>query len=99
MSLVSRAHNVRPLVGVSASSHDFGDYGGVGIQRVLFDAGALPLTLAQLPVAIDDALDRVDALVLAPGRDIAPERYGQDPDPLLAPTAETSSSRRGGRGD
>ena len=44
------------------------------------------MTLPQLPEAIDDALDRVAAVVLAPGRDIAPERYGQAPDPLLAPT-------------
>ena len=73
-------------MGISASSHDFGDYGGVGIQRPLFDAGALPVTLAQLPEAIEDALDVIDALVLAPGRDIAPERYGQAPDPLLAAT-------------
>jgi putative glutamine amidotransferase len=58
----------------------------VGVQRPLFDAGALPLTLSQLPDAIDSALDRVDALVLAPGRDIDPARYGQSPDPLLAPT-------------
>ena len=56
-------------MGISASSHDFGDYGGVGVQRPLFDAGALPVTLAQLPEAIEDALDVIDALVLAPGRD------------------------------
>jgi putative glutamine amidotransferase len=76
----------RPLIGISASQHDFGDYGGVGVQRPLYDAGGLPLTLAQLPEAIDAALDRIDALVLAPGRDIEPECYGQAPDPLLAPT-------------
>jgi putative glutamine amidotransferase len=77
---------MRPLIGVSASMHDFGDYGGVGVQRPILDAGGLPLILPQLPDAIDEALDRVDAILLAPGRDIAPERYGQTPDPLLAPT-------------
>jgi len=76
----------RPLIGISASSHDFGDYGGVGVQRPLFDAGGLPVTLAQLPEAVGEVLDRIDALVLAPGRDIAPERYGQAPDPLLGAT-------------
>jgi putative glutamine amidotransferase len=74
----------RPLIGVSASLHDFGDYGGVGVQRPLHAAGALPLTLPQLPVAIDALLDAIDGLVLAPGRDIAPGRYGQEPHPLLA---------------
>lgn len=74
------------LVGVSASLHDFGDYGGVGIQRPLVQAGAVPVTLPQLTDAIDDALEHVAAVVLAPGRDIDPARYGRQPDPLLAPT-------------
>ncbi len=76
----------RPLIGVSASLHDFGDYGGVGIQRPLFEAGAMPVMLAQLPEGIDAALELLDAVVLAPGRDVDPARYGQRPDPLLAPT-------------
>jgi putative glutamine amidotransferase len=76
----------RPLIGVSASLHDFGDYGGVGVQRPLLAAGGLPLTLPQLPEAIGPALDALDAIVLAPGRDVDPERYGQDPHALLAAT-------------
>ncbi len=72
------------LIGVSASLHDFGDYGGVGIQRPLVAAGAVPVTLAQIPEAIDDALDQVAGVVLAPGRDMDPASYGQAPDPLLA---------------
>ncbi len=76
----------RPLIGVSASLHDFGDYGGVGVQRPLLLAGALPLTLPQLPDAIEPTLDRLDGIVLAPGRDIEPSRYGQDAHPLLAAT-------------
>jgi putative glutamine amidotransferase len=75
-----------PVIGMSVSMHDFGDYGGVGVQRPLYAAGAMPLMLPQLPEAIEDALDRVDAVVLAPGRDIDPARYGQAADPLLAAT-------------
>lgn len=76
----------RPLIGVSASLHDFGDYGGVGVQRPLHAAGATPLMLPQLPEAVDELLERIDGLLLAPGRDIDPSRYGQEPDPLLAAT-------------
>jgi gamma-glutamyl-gamma-aminobutyrate hydrolase PuuD len=74
------------VIGVSASLHDFGDYGGVGVQRPLLAAGAMPLSLPQLPEAVAPALDAVDAIVLAPGRDIEPRRYGQEPHPLLAAT-------------
>ncbi len=74
------------LIAVSASLHDFGDYGGVGVQRPLVAAGAVPVTLAQIPEAIDDALDQVAGVVLAPGRDMDPRCYGQEPDPLLAAT-------------
>src|SRR5579871_4029957 len=76
----------RPLIGVSASLHDFGDYGGVGVHRPLLAAGGLPLTLPQLPEAAAAAVARLDAIVLAPGRDIEPARYGQADHPLLAAT-------------
>ncbi len=76
----------RPLIGVSASLHDFGDYGGVGVHRPVLAAGGLPVTLPQLSGAIESALDTLDGLILAPGRDIDPGRYGQDPHPLLAAT-------------
>jgi len=76
----------RPLIGVSASLHDFGDYGGVGVHRPVLDAGGLPMALPQLVAAIGPALDAVDAIVLAPGRDIEPGRYGQEPHALLAAT-------------
>lgn len=75
-----------PLIGVSASVHDFGDYAGVGVHRPLLAAGGLPMTLPQLADAIGPALDAVDAIVLAPGRDIEPVRYGQEPHSLLAAT-------------
>src|ERR1700722_16009131 len=78
--------NHRPLIGISASLHDFGDYGGVGVQRPLLNAGALPVTLPQLPAAVPAVLDAIDGRLLAPGRDIAPARCGQRPHPLLAAT-------------
>ena len=74
------------MIGISASLHDFGDYGGIGVQRPLLAAGAVPLTLAQLPGAIGPALDALDGIVLAPGRDIEPGRYGQKPHPLMSAT-------------
>jgi putative glutamine amidotransferase len=80
---VSRA---RPLIGVSASVHDFGDYGGIGVHRPLLAAGGLPMALPQLVDAVGPVLDAVDAIVLAPGRDIEPGRYGQEPHELLAAT-------------
>jgi putative glutamine amidotransferase len=80
-----RKRTARPVIGLSVSMHDFGDYGGVGVQRPVYAAGGLPLMLPQLPEAIEESLDRVDAVLLAPGRDIDPARYGQAPDPLLAP--------------
>jgi putative glutamine amidotransferase len=75
-----------PLIGVSASVHDFGDYGGVGVHRPLFAAGGLPVALPQLLDAVGPVLDAVDAIVLAPGRDVEPSRYGQEPHALLAAT-------------
>jgi gamma-glutamyl-gamma-aminobutyrate hydrolase PuuD len=74
----------RPLIGISQSFHDFGDYGGVGVQRPVFAAGGLPLTLPQMPETAAAALDALDGLILAPGRDIEPWRYGAEPSPLLA---------------
>ncbi len=73
-----------PLIGISASVHDFGDYAGVGVQRPVFAAGGVPVTLAQLPAAVEATLDTLDGLVLAPGRDIEPWRYGAAAGPLLA---------------
>ncbi|MGH2877589.1 MAG: gamma-glutamyl-gamma-aminobutyrate hydrolase family protein, partial [Solirubrobacteraceae bacterium] len=80
----TQARLARPLIGVSASQHDFGDYGGIGVQRPLHDAGGLPVMLPQLPEAVGEVVTRIDGLVLAPGRDVDPARYGHAPDPLLA---------------
>lgn len=76
----------RPLIGVSISFHDFGDYGAVGVHRPIAAAGGLPVVLTRVTDVLDDALDAISGLVLAPGRDIDPVRYGQDPHPKLAPT-------------
>jgi putative glutamine amidotransferase len=73
-----------PLIGISASVHDFGDYAGVGVQRPILAAGGIPVTLSQLPAAAVPSLGQLDGLVLAPGRDIEPWRYGASPGPLLA---------------
>jgi putative glutamine amidotransferase len=78
--------DTRPLIGISASVHDFGDYAGVGVQRPVFAAGGIPVTLPQLPNAVPAAISALSGLVLAPGRDIEPHRYGQEPSPLLAAT-------------
>jgi putative glutamine amidotransferase len=56
------------------------------VQRPLLAAGGLPVALPQLPDAVGPALDAVDAIVLAPGRDIDPACYGQVPHALLAAT-------------
>ncbi len=56
------------------------------MQRPLLLAGGLPLTLPQLPDAIAPALQALDAIVFAPGRDIEPALYGQEPHPLLSAT-------------
>jgi putative glutamine amidotransferase len=84
MSSAGDATERRPLIGISASLHDFGDYGGVGVQRPVFAAGGMPVTLPQLPATVPAALAVLDGLLLAPGRDIEPSRYGQERGPLLA---------------
>ncbi|HET9718668.1 MAG TPA: gamma-glutamyl-gamma-aminobutyrate hydrolase family protein, partial [Solirubrobacteraceae bacterium] len=86
-SLLGRAEarrGGRPLIGVSASQHDFGDYGGIGVQRPVLAAGGMPMTLPQAPEAVEEILSVLDGVLLAPGRDLEPGTYGQQPDPLLA---------------
>jgi hypothetical protein len=41
------------LIGVPASTHDFGDYGGVGVHWPLLDGGRPPVGLAQLVDAVE----------------------------------------------
>jgi len=74
---------VSVLVGISASFHDFGDYGAVGVPRPLARAGIVPVILPRVS-PLDATLDRLDGVVLAPGRDVHPSCYGQAPRPVLA---------------
>jgi putative glutamine amidotransferase len=74
---------VKPLIGVSAGFHGFGDYAAVGYQRPLVMAGAVPVILSRVPEGLDDQLDRLAGIMLAAGHDIHPARYGEEPHPLL----------------
>lgn len=74
---------MKPLIGVSAGFHGFGDYAAVGYQRPLVMAGAVPVILSRVPEGLDDQLDRLDGVMLAAGHDIHPARYGAAPHPLL----------------
>jgi putative glutamine amidotransferase len=76
----------KPVVGLSVGYHDFGDYQGVGFQRPIALAGGIPLILSRVDETIDDMLDVVDAVVIGGGRDIEPQRYGQEPHELLGET-------------
>lgn len=78
--------HTKPLIGLSVSFHDFGDYQGVGFPRPIAEAGGIPFTLPRLPEALDDVLDACDGIVIGGGRDIDPRRYGQEPTEHLAPT-------------
>lgn len=70
----------RPLVAISEGFADYGDYYGFGYGRPLLAAGALPVLLPYFEREPDrvDLIDRVDALVLAGGRDIEAWRYGRE---------------------
>lgn len=74
----------RPVIGLSLGFHDFDDYTGVGVQRPVSLAGGVPFILSR--VDLDGQLDLCDGIVLAPGRDIEPARFGQEPSEVLAPT-------------
>jgi putative glutamine amidotransferase len=76
---------VKPLIGVSAGFHGYGDYAGVGYQLPLAMAGAVPMIFSRVPDGLDDQLDRVAGVMLAAGHDIDPGRYGQPPHALLGP--------------
>ncbi len=69
----------RPIVAISEGFADYGDYYGFGYGRPLLAAGALPVLLPYYEREDDRIalLQRVDALVLAGGRDIEPHRYGR----------------------
>jgi putative glutamine amidotransferase len=77
----------KPVIGLSLSLHDFGEYGGIGFQRPVALAGGVPLTLPRVDGDfLEDALDVCDGILLGGGRDIDPSFYGQEPSKHLAQT-------------
>jgi putative glutamine amidotransferase len=76
----------KPVIGLSLSFHDFGDYSGLGIPRPVALAGGVPYVLSRAEGTLDDQLDLCDGLVLGAGRDIEPARYGQESHARLGPT-------------
>lgn len=76
----------KPVVGLSLSFNDFGEYIGVGVQRPLATAGGVPVILSRARGTLDDQLELCDAVVLGAGRDIDPRLYGQEPRDVLGPT-------------
>jgi gamma-glutamyl-gamma-aminobutyrate hydrolase PuuD len=76
----------KPVIGLSLSLHDFGDYAGVGFQRPLALVGGVGLALPRVNGHLEDALEVCDGILLGGGRDIDPARYGQEPTEHLAPT-------------
>jgi putative glutamine amidotransferase len=83
---VERPPLPKPVIGLSVSFHDFGDYQGVGFTRPIARAGGIPVTLPRLVESLDDVLATCDGIALGGGRDIDPRRYGQEPGELLAAT-------------
>jgi anthranilate synthase component 2/putative glutamine amidotransferase len=55
-------------------------------------AGGTPLLLPPQPGGVDRVLDALDGLLLAGGSDIAPARYGADPDPRTGAPHEDRDS-------
>ena len=84
-----RGSNEKPVVALSLSFNDFGEYTGVGAQRPLAAAGAVPVILSRAPGTLEDQLELCDAVVLGAGRDIDPRLYGQEPSDALGPTEPT----------
>ena len=76
----------KPVIGLSLGLHDFGDYAAVGFQRPLALAGGVGLGLPRVNGHLEDALDACDGILLGGGRDIDPERYGQEPSEHLSVT-------------
>lgn len=76
----------KPLIGVSCSFHDFGDYLGIGFHRPIALAGGLSVILPRLEESLDELLGLCDGILLAGGHDLDPSLYGQAPTPHLGPT-------------
>jgi len=78
--------NAKPVIGLSLSFHDFGDYSGLGPPRPIALAGGVPFVLSRVEEALEDQLDLCDGIMLGAGRDLDSRRYGQEPDKRLGPT-------------
>jgi putative glutamine amidotransferase len=76
----------KPVIGLSLSLHDFGDYGSVGFQRPLALVGGIGVALPRVEGQLDDVLDICDGVLLGGGRDIDPRYYGQEPTEHLTAT-------------
>jgi putative glutamine amidotransferase len=79
----------RPLVGITSDYRDKTSSVAVSMNyaQAVIDAGGVPVIL---PVTADEEVlkayvARLDALVLTGGSDIAPEAYGEKPDPKVKP--------------
>lgn len=78
----------RPVIGVTAygerASYGVWDHEAVLLPRtypdVVIAAGGVPVLLPPVPESAA-AVDRLDAVVLAGGPDVGPDRYGESPHP------------------
>jgi putative glutamine amidotransferase len=77
-----------PLIGISAYS-EVARWGVWELQATLLPqnyvdqiaaAGGVPVLLPPIP-GVEDAVGRLDGLVISGGPDVEPGRYGQEPDP------------------
>jgi gamma-glutamyl-gamma-aminobutyrate hydrolase PuuD len=77
----------RPLILISAATHEWGPYWATTFTRPLVAAGAVPvmLPLIEGEDARRAALRHADGLLLGGGADIEPHHYGESPGPLLGP--------------
>jgi len=83
----------RPVVGITAalerSRYAVWERDAVLIARtyvdIVLDAGGVPVLLPPV-VGSAHAVDRVDAVLLSGGRDVAPDRYGAAPHPATGVT-------------
>jgi putative glutamine amidotransferase len=90
--VATRGPGSRPVIGITAplerSRYGFWDRDAVVLANTYVDivlaAGGVPVLLPPTPNAAG-AVDRVDAVLLSGGRDVAPDRYGATPHPAAGP--------------